>query len=58
VIAHNSKRDAENQPRVTIEQDGHSIAVAGSEVRHDHIIGKITELGVSQRTWLTKMLAF
>src|SRR5260370_6389881 len=44
VIAHNSKRDAENQPRVTIKQHCHGVAVAGSEMLHDPIIGTITEL--------------
>jgi hypothetical protein len=56
-IAHNSIRDAEDQPRVPIEQHGHGIAVAGSEMLHDPIIGKMTELGVSEPTRLPKMKA-
>src|SRR5258705_8373270 len=46
-IAHDSKRDAEDQPLVTIEQNGHGVAVARGEMLHDPIVGKISELGVS-----------
>src|SRR6266566_428636 len=55
-IAHDSKRDAQNQPLVTIQQDGYSVAVTCSEMLHDSIIGKIAELGVSQPARLLKMM--
>jgi len=57
VIAYDSKRDAEDQPLVTIEQNGHGVAVTRSEMLHDSIVGKSAELGISQPARLPNLIA-